>query len=143
MVAPSAAARTPAELVSLLRIDPHPELLTREGKFRVYRKKGKWGTAAKQAGVAKAEGERLNAHAEAHYDGCCEAWTSLQQSAASRVLADLLQVVRPVMDRFREHKRSTAQLDFDDLIFAARDLLRDCDEVRRALAGRLIPTAFV
>ena len=40
------------------------------------------------------------------------------------------------MVRFREHKRSTALLDFDDLIFAARDLLRDHDDVRRALAGR-------
>ena len=38
--------------------------------------------------------------------------------------------------RFREHKRAAALLDFDDLIFAARDLLRDHDEVRRALAAR-------
>ena len=135
-VHPVAAARTPAELVSLLRIDPHPELLTRDGKFRVYRKKGKWETAAGQAGLAKADGGRLNDSAGDHYGRCRDAWTSLQQSAASRVLADLLQIVRPVMDRFREHKRSTAQLDFDDLIFAARDLLRDFDEVRRALSRR-------
>ena len=40
------------------------------------------------------------------------------------------------MEHFREHKRSAALLDFDDLIFAARDLLRDHDEVRRALAAR-------
>ena len=58
------------------------------------------------------------------------------QAAASRVLADLIQLVRPVMEHFREHKRSAARLDFDDLIFAARDLLRDHDEVRRALAAR-------
>ena len=106
------------------------------GSFRVYRKKGKWETAAGQAGLAKADGGRLNDSAGDHYGRCRDAWTSLQQSAASRVLADLLQIVRPVMDRFREHKRSTAQLDFDDLIFAARDLLRDFDEVRRALSRR-------
>ena len=40
------------------------------------------------------------------------------------------------MARFREHKRAAALLDFDDLIFAARDLLRDHDDVRRALAAR-------
>ncbi len=40
------------------------------------------------------------------------------------------------MERFREHKRAAALLDFDDLIFAARDLLRDHDDVRRALAAR-------
>ena len=34
------------------------------------------------------------------------------------------------------HKRAAALLDFDDLIFAARDLLRDHDDVRRALARR-------
>ena len=136
-VGPVAAARTPAELVSLLRIGPHPELLTKEGKFRSYRgKKGKWETAARQAGLAKAEGGRLNDSAGDHYARCRDAWTSLQQSVASRVLADLLQIVRPVVDRFREHKRSTAQLDFDDLIFAARDLLRDYEEVRRALSRR-------
>src|SRR4051812_11679532 len=34
------------------------------------------------------------------------------------------------------YKRSTAVLDFDDLIFSARDLLRDHEPVRRALAAR-------
>ena len=135
-VHPVAAARTPAELVSLLRMAPHPDLVTRSGSFLVYRKKGKWEKAASQAGLAKADGGRLNDSAGDHYRRCCEAWTSLRQSSASRVLADLLQIVRPVMDRFREHKRSTAQLDFDDLIFSARDLLRDFDEVRRALSRR-------
>ena len=52
------------------------------------------------------------------------------------MLSELVRLVRPVTDRFRDHKRSAALLDFDDLIFAARDLLRDHDPVRRALAGR-------
>ena len=34
----------------------------------------------------------------------------------------LVRLVQPVMDRFRDYKRSAALLDFDDLIFAARDL---------------------
>ncbi|MGE6036673.1 UvrD-helicase domain-containing protein, partial [Klebsiella pneumoniae] len=40
------------------------------------------------------------------------------------------------MQRYRHHKRASAQLDFDDLIFAARALLRDHDAVRRALGER-------
>src|SRR3546814_6987040 len=60
----------------------------------------------------------------------------MQQVVAARVLADLVCLVQPVLDRFRDYKRSTALLDFDDLIFAARDLLRDHEAVRRALAGR-------
>jgi exodeoxyribonuclease-5 len=58
------------------------------------------------------------------------------QNVASRVLADLIAQVQPVLHRFRDNKRSAALLDFDDLIFAARGLLRDHDDVRRALAAR-------
>ena len=56
--------------------------------------------------------------------------------AASQVLAALIEEARPILQRYRDHKRASAQLDFDDLIFAARDLLRDHDDVRRALGQR-------
>ncbi len=52
------------------------------------------------------------------------------------MLADLVTALQPVLDRFREAKRAAALLDFDDLIFAARDLLREHEEVRQALARR-------
>ena len=129
-------AETPVELVQLLLTGPHPDLCTASGSFRKYQKKGKWGEAAKHVGLAKADGDRLNVMASAHYASCCETWMGLLQSVATRVLADLIQIVRPVMDRFRDYKRSAALLDFDDLIFSARDLLRDHDEVRCALATR-------
>ena len=129
-------AETAAELAHLLLARPHPDLCTASGSFRKYQKKGKWVGAAKRMGLAKADGDRLNVIASAHYAGCCETWAGLLQSIATRVLADLIHLVQPVMDRFRDYKRSAALLDFDDLIFAARDLLRDHDEVRRALAAR-------
>ena len=131
-----AAAQTPAELVSLLVTAPHPALLTTSGSFRAYRKKGTWIAAARRSGLSQADGNRLNDGASDHYTRCCKTWSALQGAVASRVLADLLQTVRQVLGRFRDHKRSTALLDFDDLIFAARNLLRDHDEVRRALAER-------
>ena len=74
--------------------------------------------------------------AGAHYAVCCATWATFQQAVATHVLADFVPLVEPVLTRFREHKRAAALLDFDDLIFAARDLLRDHDEVRRALAKR-------
>ena len=126
---------TPADLVRLLVMRPHTDLCTDKG-FRSYRKKGKWGKSAKRAGLSKADGDRLNTAAEGHYAACCEAWSSLLQTAASRVLTEFVHLVRPVMDRFRDYKRSAALLDFDDLIFAARDLLRDHEDVRRALSRR-------
>ena len=135
-VEPCLPARTPADLVSLLLTAPHPDLCTRSGGFLMYRKKGKWVATAKLAGLPRADGERLNDLASTHYARCCSAWTALRQAVASRVLAALIPLVQPVMDRFRDYKRATALLDFDDLIFAARDLLRDHDDVRRAIAAR-------
>ncbi|MDB5776780.1 MAG: putative ATP-dependent exodeoxyribonuclease, partial [Herbaspirillum sp.] len=127
---------TPAALVRLLACRPHASLLTKSGTFLVFKKKGKWVDAAKHVGLAKIEGEGLNGRAEGHYADCRQAWDAMAQTVASRVLADLITEVQPVLERFRQHKRATASLDFDDLIFAARDLLRDHDRVRLALAGR-------
>ncbi len=135
-VAAALPADSPAALVRLLVTTPHDDLCTGSGAFRAYRKKGKWGAAAKRAGLAKADVERLNDAASAHYVHCCETWTALHQAVATHVLAGLVPLVAPVMDLFREHKRAAALLDFDDLIFSARDLLRDHDEVRRALSAR-------
>ena len=127
---------SPGDLVALLLAQPGPELCTNSGGFRSYRKKAKWAAAARRAGLAKADGERLNAAAEMRYARCRETWTVLRQAVAARVLNDLVRLLVPVMERFRSYKRSAALLDFDDLIFAARDLLRDHEDVRRALAGR-------
>ena len=135
-VEPCLPPRTPADFVSLLLTAPHPDLCTQAGGFRKYQKKGKWRAAAKRAGLSQVDGDRLSDLASTHYARCCGAWTAVQQDAASRVLVALFPILRPVMDRFRDYKRSAALLDFDDLIFAARDLLRDHDDVRRALAAR-------
>ncbi|MYC81302.1 MAG: AAA family ATPase [Acidobacteria bacterium] len=129
-------ADTPARLVRLLVTVPHPDLCTGSGSFRVCRKKGKWRAAAKCIGLAKVDGDQLNDAAIAHYTLCCGMWRALHGAVATHVLADLVPLVEPVIHRFRNHKRAAALLDFDDLIFAARDLLRDHDDVRRALAAR-------
>ncbi|MDE0388288.1 MAG: UvrD-helicase domain-containing protein [Rhodospirillales bacterium] len=130
-------AETPAALVGLLVTAPHGDLRTQSGSFRKYQKKGKWKAAVKRVGLAQAEADRLNDAASAHYALCCATWTALHGAVATHVLADLVPLVEePVIARFRERKRAAALLDFDDLIFAARDLLRDHDDVRQALAER-------
>lgn len=127
---------TPAGLVRLLTARPHPDLCTKTGTFASYRKKGKWAATAKQAGLSKADGDRLNDTAETHYTSCCDAWVTLVQAVAGHALAALIDEARPILQRYRDHKRASAHLDFDDLIFAARDLLRDHDAVRQALGQR-------
>ena len=133
---PALPAESPSHVVGLLTVRLHPDLRTQAGNFRQYRQKGKWGKAAQRSGLPKAAGDRLNDSAASHYKRCCEAWEALHQAAAARVLTDLVPLVEPVAACFRDYKRSAALLDFDDLIFTARDLLRGHDEVRRALARR-------
>ncbi|MDX2387800.1 AAA family ATPase [Sinorhizobium medicae] len=136
-VLPTAAdAAAPAGLVGLLVSRPHPDLCTKAGAFSSYRKKGKWAAAAKVAGLSKADGERLNDAAQALFEACCSAWDTLLQAASGQVLAALIDEARPILKRYHEHKRASAQLDFDDLSYAARDLLRDHDAVRQALGQR-------
>ena len=135
-VAVALPTNTAAALVARLALTPHSDLCTGSGAFRAYRKKSKWVAAARRAGLAKADGDRLNDAASAHYALCCRSWTAFHQAVATHVLAALVPLVEPVMGLFREYKRAAALLDFDDLIFSARALLRDHDEVRRALAAR-------
>ena len=125
-----------ADLVALLRVQTYPDLLTTQGDFYQYRKKGRWGDAARGVGLSKADGDRLFETAAALYGACCTTWTALQQAVAARVLASLVEFVRPVVGLYQEAKRTKALLDFDDLLVAARDLLRDHEEVRLALAAR-------
>ena len=132
----SPATKTPAWLIGVLAAPRCTELFTQSGGFRKYQKKTKWRAAAKRVGLAQADGDRLNDEASAHYVLCRATWTAFQGAVATHVLADLVPLVEPVLSRFREHKRAAALLDFDDLIFAARDLLRDHNDVRRALAAR-------
>lgn len=127
---------TPAGLVGLLVARPHPDLTTGAGSFYAYRKKGKWAAAAKQAGLSKADGDRLNDAASGLYEASCAAWTALLQAVSGQVLTTLIDEAHTILARYREHKRASAQLDFDDLIYAARDLLRDHESVRQALAQR-------
>ncbi|HEX8554862.1 MAG TPA: UvrD-helicase domain-containing protein, partial [Sphingomonas sp.] len=135
-IAEAAAAGEPAAVVRILTSQAAPELCTTSGSFRKYQKKGKWQAAAKVAGLSKPDGDSLNAQAGALNTACCESWSRLLEAAAGQVLHELLDLARPIADRYCERKRIAARLDFDDLIIAARDLLRRHSEVRGALAQR-------
>ncbi len=135
-VAVGASREDPATLVGLLTATAHPSLCKKDGAFSQYRYKGKWETAARAAGLSRNDGGALNTRATDLHREACEAWTALLQAVAGRVLAELIEAAKPVVRTFRDYKRSAALLDFDDLIFATRDLLRDHEPVRRALGDR-------
>lgn len=132
-----ASADAAADMARILTSSPDSSLFTATtGAFGAYRRKGKWEAGAKAVGVSKAEAGLLNDAAAVHYAACCDAWNALIASVGAHVLAGLVDEARPAIGLFQNRKRAIGLLDFDDLVHAARDLLRDHDKVRRALAMR-------
>ena len=65
--------------------------------------------------------------------GCArvkESLAQLQGEADHRVLHDLVEWLRPFLDRYREAKERRRALDFTDLLLKARDMLRDSRPAR-------------
>ena len=118
---------TPAGLVRLLTSRPIPDLCARPAPSPPI-KKGKW---ARRSGRLVFQGRR-RATERRGGDPLHRLLRRLGRACAGRRqprLAALIDEARPILQRYRDHKRASAQLDFDDLIFAARDLLRDHDAV--------------
>ncbi len=115
---------------------PSDVLFTKSGKFRTYRVKGKWRDAARQAVQSQATADRLCDEATAHYERVTEAFGQLLPEIAQEMIALLGACFDDLRERYWDHKRAAALLDFDDLLYTARDLLRDQADVREALARR-------
>lgn len=135
-VARSARMTGHARLAQLLTCTAHVDLCTAKGAFLAFQAKGKWSTAAKKSGLKGAAGEALFDQALSLVRACEQSWTRLKEEVAAAVLAELVAEMRPVLQNFQDYKRNAALLDFDDLIHSARALLRDHDDVRRALGQR-------
>lgn len=123
-------------LASRLVLDVPTALWTNDGKFRAFKVQGKWRAAAKAEGLNNLAADALCASASSHYHACAATWTHLKQLLAAQVLARLYDLLQPVLLSFQRYKRNSALLDFDDLILAARALLRDHEAVRQALGKR-------
>jgi ATP-dependent exoDNAse (exonuclease V) beta subunit len=72
----------------------------------------------------------------AHYNLVCVAWNELVGHIASCLVCTLSSSLEPLLRSYRDRKRAAAVLDFDDLLFHVRDLVRCQEEVRKAIARR-------
>jgi ATP-dependent helicase/nuclease subunit A len=116
---------------------PRPEVcFTQAGGPRKLRTKGRYRTAAAATGKSAIDGEAAFDRANSAYEACHEAFAGLSAAAAGEILARLFASMDGLMEEWREYKRSSALLDFDDLLYTARDLLKEHEPVRRALASR-------
>ena len=71
-----------------------------------------------------------------HYESCHDALEALLSAVAAELLARLASEMDELMQDWRSYKRAAALLDFDDLLYTARDLLARHEDIRQALARR-------
>jgi ATP-dependent exoDNAse (exonuclease V) beta subunit len=118
----------------------HPQAISPMKKdsyeLRQYRCKGRWRDAAKSIGQSQARADRCNDEACRLYGEVGESFRLLVGLAAEAVQSRLISALDDFQVAFRLLKRQSALLDFDDLLYFARDLLRKNPAVRAALAGR-------
>jgi ATP-dependent exoDNAse (exonuclease V) beta subunit len=93
--------------------------------------KGAWKKIA-----GETEGPRLHDEALAHFwrvDGC---YRALRGKIATALVWTLSRQLDEVLDAYAKFKRNAALLDFDDLLYRARDLVKRHENVRVALGER-------
>jgi exodeoxyribonuclease-5 len=123
-------------MLGVINLPTPPTCFTKRGEPRKLRTKSKWIAAAAAAGLPKAKGEEAFAAACNCYDACHTALNALSELAAGELLGQLVGSMQRLMVEWRDYKRAAALLDFDDLLYKARDLLLRYEPVRQALANR-------
>jgi CRISPR-associated exonuclease Cas4 len=113
----------------------HPPRVTimRRSKLDLldYRRIGVWRVAK-----GKVDGQRLAEEAGRHYDACAAAFRQLVGKVATAIVCSFSAELDELIARFETFKRNAAVLDFDDLLYLARDVLRQNHAVRDAAAKR-------
>ena len=105
-------------------------------EFKLWRRKTVWRNAAAGAGGSAALGEQLNAAGKVRYDACADAYSEFRSYLGALAFAQFVEEFDPFRNLYRNYKRDAALLDFDDLLYQARDLLKDHEPVREALSRR-------
>ncbi len=123
-------------LIAALNTPQPQSCFTQTGGQRKLRTKGKWQTAAAEVGRPKAEGVEAYDAANAQYEACHGALEMLMGSIAGELLSRVVAAMDGLLDNWRSYKHAAALLDFDDLLYTARNLLAGREQVRQALARR-------
>ncbi len=127
---------TSRRIVQLLLHKPPDCRHSKEPRFTAWGRKGKWQTASAALGRGKPFGEQLSNAGQQHYEHCSEAYQRFVAAFAGIALARFVAEFDVLRDLYAEYKRLAALLDFDDLLYHARDLLAANEVVRQALARR-------
>ncbi|WP_407156580.1 UvrD-helicase domain-containing protein [Bradyrhizobium sp. STM 3557] len=99
--------------------------------LREYRRRSLWRKAA-----GREAGDRLADQAEEHYARCRNAYGALMGRIATSLIGTLSAELGEVLSEYEAFKKRAAVLDFDDLLFTCRDVLRNYPVVRITAGGR-------
>ena len=136
LLADGATPPSSRNLVEAVRIARHRTCFKNGGGKRKLRAKGAWKAAAAAIGRSEFEGRMAYDACLRRYDACHEAFEALMAMTASELLARLVAAMEGLQRGWSDYKRAAALLDFDDLLYTARDLLASHEPVRQALAKR-------
>lgn len=125
-----------AALIGALDFERDQSCFTQAGGRRALQTKTKWQEAAAKAGRSKADGTAAFDAILPRYTACHDALEALLSAIAGELQSRLCEEARSLLEEWCDYKRSAALLDFDDLLYTARGLLRDHGAVRRALSQR-------
>ena len=127
---------TGRRIAELLFHEPPSACKKGQREFKQWRVKTRWKDAAKTVGRSVAHGEHLSAAGEGRYGACAEAYGAVCSGLGARAFERFVAEFDALRDLYRDYKRNAALLDFDDLLHHARDLLKNNETVRVALAER-------
>jgi hypothetical protein len=127
---------TGRRLAQLLLHEPPSCRHGTEARFNAWRNKERWRKASSTAGLSKPRGEQLAADAQAHYDRCGTAYQAFVKTVCGAAFAGFVVEFDVLSKLYADYKRQAALLDFDDLLYHARDLLAHNEAVRQDLSRR-------
>lgn len=112
---------------------PAPLPIMRKDSFdlRDYRRRAMWRKT-----MGRDVGDRLADEAEEHYSRCRAAYGALMGRIATALISTFSAELDGVLADYEAFKNRAAVLDFDDLLFTCRDVLRAYPDVRAAAAKR-------
>lgn len=105
-------------VVKLCGLQADQAVSTKTGGYKKYRLKTAWKAAD------KANFESLNDEAILLHEACGAAFDRLRGVAAAAGLCELEREVREVLTSYNDYKQASALLDFDDLLYRTRSLLK-------------------
>src|SRR6185312_11810727 len=99
--------------------------------LREYRRRSLWRKVA-----GREAGDRLADQAEEHYARCRKAYNALMGRIATSLIGTISAELGDVLAEYEAFKKRAAVLDFDDLLFTCRDVLRNYPAVRTTAGAR-------